>query len=93
MPTDVAIGERTKVALRQIQDAIGKSDNPIVLPTHSRYGARMLQLLQLEALADYVVKNIPNQLSIPQRYLDAEQLAQSGATKAEIVAALLGDNS
>ena len=53
----------------------------------------MISIKVTENMAVFLESLLENGIehTIPQHYLDAEQLAREGATKAEIVAALLGD--
>lgn len=68
---------------------------PVTLDIHIR-DKEMIPIMVTERMADFIESLLDTEVhsnTVPQRYLDAEQLAQSGATKAEIVAALLGDES
>jgi hypothetical protein len=66
MPTDVAKGERRKVAIQRIHSAaqaLTGSSIPLELPTRSQYGSDMLLIAQLETLANY----LENQQPTPQK--------------------------
>jgi len=88
MPSKTAIGAMVASALDRIRNA---TDNQLLLPTHSRYGAAMLHVKQLEAIADYVETAQSGTSEIPENYTEAVGLARNGATKQAIVDALLGN--
>lgn len=99
MATDVAIGIRRKEAIKRIEMAVaGDSDYRLEVPKKAQYGHAMMLLQQLEAIALYIEnapKPAPEILEkeiIPAKYLLAEELARKGATKAEIVDALLSES-
>lgn len=99
MATDAAIGQRRKEAIKRIEAAIaGDTDYRLEVPKKAQYGQAMMVLQTIECIADYI-ENAPKQAPdtieitvIPAKYLLAEELARSGATKAEIIEALLSES-
>lgn len=87
MPSVNQTNKRRINALERIDSVLGTDINRI--PSRD---ANVKIMKQLEALASHIEQLGTASAEVPQRYLDAEQLARSGATKAEIVDTLLGDN-
>lgn len=64
------------------------------IATNVRIRDKQMQAIKVtERTADFIESLLSVDSNIPQNYLDAEQLARDGATKADIVAALLGEES
>ncbi|MEO0595072.1 MAG: hypothetical protein AAF126_03080 [Chloroflexota bacterium] len=83
MASKKQIAIQSQKAISIIEGAIGTE-----LPKLGR-DKPLLHLRQLQTIAGAIKGE---SATIPQRYLDAEKLARDGATKAEIVNALLGDD-
>lgn len=57
MPTKTAIGQRRAIAVARLEkqcQALAQSDQPLVVPMHSRFGSDVLLCVQLETIADYL---------------------------------------
>lgn len=101
MATRVEIGKRTAIAIGTIESvttALGNEAGltPVSIPPVNRRGEPELRMEQLSVIAAWLESYMVNRVTdsvIPQHYLDAEQLAREGATKAEIVSALLQEDT
>jgi hypothetical protein len=85
MPTDVAKGERRKIAIQRIHSAaqaLTGSSIPLELPTRSQYGSDMLLIAQLETLAEYLENQQPTpQKPVAPRRVVTKSKAVSAAKK------------
>ena len=92
MPSKTAIGGRIKEAMDAIASLSSSlGDTALVIPLRSRFGSEVLMAEQLEAIVAWM-ESIDIEQSIPQKYLEAEQLARDRAKKQDIVDKLLEDS-
>lgn len=100
MATDGANGRRRAAALRRINEQAAKlpSANQLVLPTFNRFGADVLLIVQLEAIAHFLegieipkAASIYSKMTVPELKKLAQErggLMSSLTTKPTLIAAL-----